>query len=401
MHSAFQHVFYAAALTILMGALAPAKAEVQTYGSLRHYSDLPNILFLVAEIKDGDSFDLRRAMRDHDIEVVVTASPGGNLFESLQMAAILNDNSVGTYLPEAINCESACATIFLGGKKRMLIGQLGVHQFYSGSDDASGQARKDMMTSATQYTTAEVIGILNQFDTPPFVFEKMFGTEKIYYFRGLEKRKLSKGDADEAFINNLSEVDGFLAENPGATDRFDRGSGNVDTDALTSPSSPSEKTPSSRDGDKLFSNYDFFGMDLNPRGIRNVSLPQCERYCRENPACAAFSYVHKTRWCWPKSGVENISIADSVTSGIIDYSRVSKDIFDRPFIEATALDIPGYDLYPKGLRQMTLDQCRHACLATNNCVGFSYVPKRSWCFPKYDAGGFEDQIGIISGIVNR
>ncbi|MFX0547630.1 PAN domain-containing protein [Roseovarius sp. S1116L3] len=384
-------------------ALGPSDAvgEETTYGSYRHHDGLPNVLLLVGEIDNGDSFELRRAMRDHQIDLVVAASRGGSVYEGLQMASILRDKDVGTYIPDNASCESSCASVFLGGSKRMVIGELGVHQFYSGAEDARSQGRKDVITTVTQYTTSDIIGILNEFDTPPFVYEKMFRTTEIYYFDGAEKQRIGLGISDETFVDRVAEVDDFLSSTPGVLERTDREPESSGTAQTIPPSSSAQ--PSSPDlrpnPEKRFENTDFFGMDLSPRGLRNVSLYECENFCRRTDACAAWSYVHATRWCWPKSGVENISLSSNVTSGITDPGRINPEIFSRPFLEATGLDIRGYDLYPKGLRNMTLDQCRHACQATSSCVAWSYVPKKSWCFPKHGVGRYESRLGIVSGIV--
>ncbi|WP_170339689.1 PAN domain-containing protein [Ruegeria arenilitoris] len=392
-----------AACTFLAMMPSIASGESESYGSYRYYDELPSVLFLVGKIKDGDSFELRRAMRDHEINLVVTASAGGSVYEALQMASILHDRSVGTYIPEDASCESSCAKIFLGGRKRMVLGELGVHQFYSGSPDAAAPGRKDVTTASTQYTTSDIIGILNEFDTPPFVYEKMFGTEDIYYFKSAEKQRLGLGIDDQNFLDQVAEVDKFLTVTPSALTRPDKPPVSPEKDQTARPA-PSAQPPvpqSNPNGSNKFNNIDFFGMDLNSQGLRDVSLYQCENYCKRTPSCAAWSYVHATRWCWPKSGVENVSIAANVTSGIIDYSRINQDVFNRPFVEATGLDIPGYDLYPKGLRNMSLDQCRHACQATNDCVAFSYVPKQAWCFPKWGVGDYRRQLGIISGVINE
>ncbi len=341
-----------------------AAAETSNYGSISHHDELPKVLFLLGEVKSGDSFELRRAMRDHEIELVVVASPGGNLYEGLQIASILNDRGVSTYIPEGTNCESSCAHIFLGGRNRMALGEIGVHQFYSGGESADEKSRKDITTSATQYTTSDIIGIMNEFDTPPFVYEKMFGTDEIYYFRGAEKQKLSRNGSDKKFLDLMSDVDEFVSSNPNALRRPARKS--EPSIAASKPAKLEYPTTTPKpDSPERFTDVDFFGMDLNSKGIRNISLYQCESYCKDSPQCAAFSYVSKTRWCWPKSGVENVSIADGVVSGIVDYSRVNSEAFERPFREATAIDIPGYDIYPKGLKNMSLDQCRHACQASS------------------------------------
>ena len=281
----------------------------------------------------------------------------------------------------------------------MVLGEVGVHQFYSSGESAEAQIRKDLTTSATQYTTSEIIGIMNEFDTPPFVYEKMFGTDEIFYFRGIDKQRLSRGEDDEKFLNLMSGVDDFVSSHPNALRRPLRNP--EPTITAAKPATPESPMPTPKlDSPTRFTDVDFFGRDLNANGIRNVSLYQCESFCQNSSQCAAYSYVSETRWCWPKSGVENISIADGVISGIIDYSRVNQAAFERPFREATAVDIPGYDIYPKGLKNMSLDQCRHACQATSGCAGFSWIAKKSWCFPKHGVGQLTDSLGIISGVKN-
>jgi len=382
----------------LLGLTAEAVAE--EYGSLSYNENVPGVLFLAGKIKDGDSFELRRAMRDHEIDLVVTASPGGNVYEGLQMAAILHDKGVSTYVPEGAECVSSCASVFLGGSSRVAFGELGVHQFYSVADDASARERKDVMAAATQYTTSDIIGILNEFQTPPFVYEKMFGTTDMYYFRGAEKQRISLGADNNDFLERITQIDEYLASNPELLQRRDPAPEWTSAVVSALPQNPEVPPEPNLGNDNVFYNLDFFGMDLSPTGIRDISLSACQNYCVQTPSCAAYSYVHETRWCWPKSGVQNISMANGVTSGIVNYAMLDPSVFDRPYLETTGVDIPGYDLYPKGLRNMSLDQCRHACQATSSCVAFSYVPKKSWCFPKYGAGGYRDQIGIISGVLN-
>ncbi len=199
---------------VQMIAAGAASADAPTYGSFVYASDLPGVLFLTGEIKRNDSFELRRAMRDDQIDLVVAASPGGDLYEGLQIAAILHDNGIATYVPEGASCESSCANIFLGGTNRLVVGELGVHQFYPVASVGNTVAPRKETTAYAQYTTADIIGIMNQFDTPPFVYEKMFGTTAIYYFTGSEKAMLNKGLGNTTFGDRLAGVDTFLSETP-------------------------------------------------------------------------------------------------------------------------------------------------------------------------------------------
>lgn len=195
------------------------QADTLSYGSFKHDRSLPGVLFLTGQIQANDSFELRRAMRDQTIDLVVTASPGGNLYEGLQIAAILHDNQIATYLPETAQCESSCANVFLGGYGRLAVGNLGVHQFFSSGPAAADVAPKNQTTATTQYTTADIIGIMNQFDTPPFVYEKMFATADIYYFSAAEKARLNKGIDAPTFTVRVAEVDAFLLRAPASLDR--------------------------------------------------------------------------------------------------------------------------------------------------------------------------------------
>lgn len=390
-----KHIFLS---PVFLAALATQSvADPTAYGSLRHYDELPGVLFLVGAIETNDSFELRRAMRDHEVKTLVTASAGGNLYEGLQMASILHDRGISTYVPEGVNCESSCANVFIGGAKRAVFGELGVHQFFSGYNTAQSTTPMDVTTSVTQYTTADIIGILNEFGTPPFVYEKMFGTADIYYFSAPEKMKINLGLEDPAFQDPLETIDAFIASNPAAIARPETPKPTV---SIAAESTPSVTQPSTLVKPERYKDIDFFGADISAQGVRGVSLLECDDICKGDSRCAAYSYVVETRWCWPKYSVSNLSMAPGTISGIHDFAKVDLAIFDRPFIEATGTDITGFDIFPAGLKNTSLDLCRSACAASNSCVAFTWVSKKNWCFPKYGVGQLKETLGAISGVKN-
>jgi hypothetical protein len=61
-------------------------SDEKKYGSFILNTDIPDTLFFIDEIKANDSFELRKALRNHDIQNIVLASPGGSVWEGLQMA---------------------------------------------------------------------------------------------------------------------------------------------------------------------------------------------------------------------------------------------------------------------------------------------------------------------------
>ena len=61
---------------------------------------------------------------------------------------------------------------------------------------------------------------------------------------------------------------------------------------------------------------DFLGGDLTGSGYRGVTLDRCEAICRDDPSCAAYSYVTAMGWCWPKRSVAARVPAAGIVSGV-------------------------------------------------------------------------------------
>ena len=164
-------------------------AEERLYGSFVYNSEIPNALFFMDKIKNGDDFELRKALRNHDIDTLVLASPGGSVWAGLSMAGIIFDKKLRVYVPPKGVCASACSFMFFGGAERLNAGQLGVHQFASSDRSATENAVKTQAQS--QFTVSEIIGFLNEFDTPRFVLERMFEDREMYWFSKEEAAQLN------------------------------------------------------------------------------------------------------------------------------------------------------------------------------------------------------------------
>ena len=185
------------------------------YGSFLHTKQVPNALFFFNEIDEFDGFELRRAIRDHNINVIVLGSDGGNVWEGLSMAGLIHDKGLSTYvphLPEGRGCYSACAFMFFAGKMRKADGILAVHQVGSyGTNYDKSKAIVSETQQGTQSTVSEIIGFLNEFETPPFVFEKMFRSRNFHEFTEAEKSQLET-NISEKFSEQLRDIDKFSSE---------------------------------------------------------------------------------------------------------------------------------------------------------------------------------------------
>ena len=180
-------------------------AEERQYGSFIFSPDAPNALFFMDEIRANDDFELRKALRNHGIDTLVLASPGGSVWAGLSMAGIVFDKKLRVVIPEFSACASACSFMFFGGAERLGLGRLGVHQF---SSSGNLQASLQQTQSASQFTVSEIIGFLNEFDTPRFVLERMFQAKEMYWFNDAEKTQLNSRDftLDQARLDVIQQL---------------------------------------------------------------------------------------------------------------------------------------------------------------------------------------------------
>lgn len=164
-------------------------------GNIFVFDAIPHVGWLVGEILPEDYFHLRRMLREHEIHTLILDSNGGDLYESLYMAAVIHDRQINTYVPATAFCESACANMFFAGASRLSNGDLGVHQF------STGQQQEN--EGDTQLKVSDVISFLNEFDTPPVVYERMFESPELYYFSEMEKKIINRyADGDDIFVRS-------------------------------------------------------------------------------------------------------------------------------------------------------------------------------------------------------
>ena len=185
------------------------------YGSFLHSEKVPKSLFFFGDIDKSDSFEFRKALRNHEIDLIILSSPGGLVWEGLSIAGIIHDKELDTYVPQNSltqkgNCASACSFMFFAGANRSINGKLGVHQFYA--SDSTKEAKIGDTQQNAQFTVSEIIGFLNEFETPPWVFERMFQQSEMYYFKESELLQLETETTElqravygrvEAFISEL------------------------------------------------------------------------------------------------------------------------------------------------------------------------------------------------------
>ena len=198
--------------TVVVKANELPEFELYSENSFFYTDEIEGVLFLDGEITNDMYGEFRRALVENNIHTLVLNSPGGNLYEGLQMAGTIFDRQLTTYIPEGADCASACSIMYLAGKKRYSRGQLGVHQS-AYSDDVSKQ--KDVVGKIdyeSQITTADIIQHLEEFGTPGFVYVKMLRTppEDMYFFDEDELDKLGNQSITTKDKQEFAKIDQFL-----------------------------------------------------------------------------------------------------------------------------------------------------------------------------------------------
>ncbi|WP_416915392.1 MAG: hypothetical protein ACMUJJ_15700 [Roseicyclus sp.] len=168
-------------------------SSFQVYGPGIVFDDQPNVFFLIGDIRSGDYFEVRRYLRQHDVDYFVLSSPGGDVWEALQISGMVHDLEIPTVVLRGGTCASACSFIFFAGQPRLALGSLGVHQFSTTAGEGS--------EANAQFTTSEIIAFLNEYSTPPFVFEHMFRSNEMYFFDRRELQALSTVAPDSFGLN--------------------------------------------------------------------------------------------------------------------------------------------------------------------------------------------------------
>ena len=131
------------------------------------------------------------------------------------MAGIIDDKNLNTYIPDngfrgqSGTCASACSYMFFAGASRQSHGRLGVHQVYTADGGEKETVAKT--EKIAQFTVSEIIGFLNEFDTPPWVFEKMFQQSKMYFFDRNELSLLERTIEDQVRQQDVS-VENFIRD---------------------------------------------------------------------------------------------------------------------------------------------------------------------------------------------
>ena len=165
---------------LLLYIVRPALSDVIFEGANNE------IVILTGDIKAEEFNSVLAEIKLNKPTQMILDSYGGNDHSARRLAKHIHDNDISTYVSGVSICESACALIFLAGKKRLCEGVLGVHQAVLPKDIGNEDIDLNFAMKYIQEDIGNLIELLNDFDTPSFVYPHMLKTFGMYHFSKAE-----------------------------------------------------------------------------------------------------------------------------------------------------------------------------------------------------------------------
>lgn len=128
---------------------------------------------------------------DKKPEQILLNSVGGNLTGAMRFARYVREKEMETWISKNQTCASACALIFFAGVERFSEGKLMVHQYLPTAGQGDAMVTWDRAFIGVQSMVWQIVTLLNNFGTPPFVFERIFSSPYDYEFTEAEMAELT------------------------------------------------------------------------------------------------------------------------------------------------------------------------------------------------------------------
>ena len=132
-------------------------------------------------------------------KLIILNSSGGNIAASLRLAQFIRESGINTWVRENAICASACVLVFLSGEQRLCEGEMYLHQFLPAEAHKDHLITLDKAFIHVQRQIGEIVMMLNSFDAPDFILERILNHQELYRLT----------DADLAKINTLSSFEGI------------------------------------------------------------------------------------------------------------------------------------------------------------------------------------------------
>ena len=167
-------------IILILSSHSPAFSDV-TFEGVNN-----EIVIFTGFIKADEMNEILEEIKAKKPKQMILDSYGGDVPSAGRLARYIHDNGISTYVSGVAVCKSACVILFLAGKERLCEGILAVHQIRPTKEMESNISISKVAYKYLQRDMGNLITLLNSFNTPPFVYEKMFKSYDMYNFSKAE-----------------------------------------------------------------------------------------------------------------------------------------------------------------------------------------------------------------------
>lgn len=181
-----RHTISAIVFAIISSVCLPAHALELSDATIGLWTEDDRVLVIDGDLGPNTVYNFKSNLNANpQVRTILLNSGGGLVSTGLDIAQIIANRRLDTWIPETALCASACSVIYFSGANRFAEGQLGVHQIAMNIED----------NSEVQTTASDMIEAFNRYGTHPGVFAVMLRTppEKMYYFSDMEKLEYQIG----------------------------------------------------------------------------------------------------------------------------------------------------------------------------------------------------------------
>ncbi len=134
----------------------------------------------------------------------------------------------------------------------------------------------------------------------------------------------------------------------------------------------------------LYEGVDFWGMDIEEKGIETETAENCARACAANTSCKVFTFVPDKKVCYLKTDMDIPILQKGILSGVfIERPGSGPDIPEAPIIETRFSAFPGLahrgpinmNWQPSGVS--TVDACLRSCDQEDSCIFVTFGERQS------------------------
>lgn len=335
-------------------------------------------------------------------------SPGGNLFESIQLGEAISGLPLTTTIDVGVGsdggiCASACVNVYLGADYRFLSenSKIGVHQFsMEGSEVGS-----DAAISISQGLSALIIEHIRAMRADPAFFSVMVSAhaDEIFWVP-LETLENLRVVTYGIYSENIEyrNVNGSIALHIEQVSR-------VGDNAITLICSSSGLVGVFNLNEPELSSVGSLGLYVDGVEIPLPDFDVIERDDYRFRAIALFPNNVLTRLSSARAlGARAVSPGGDIFFGFqggIRDPRISETARGCQSSQRDAapamtrvegIDFTGGDLTRSGHREVSFADCQNICQHEPRCVAISYVVAQRWCWPKASINAINSNPGVMS-----